>query len=46
MIDWRGAVRTLKEHGWDGTVTLEVFSREREYLRVARRLWLEWWSSA
>jgi sugar phosphate isomerase/epimerase len=46
MIDWKGAVRTLKAHGWDGTVTLEVFSREREYLRVARRLWLELWSSA
>jgi sugar phosphate isomerase/epimerase len=43
-IDWKGSIRLLKEHGWDGTVTLEVFSREREYLRLARRLWLEWWS--
>jgi sugar phosphate isomerase/epimerase len=45
-IDWKASIRLLKEHGWDGTVTLEVFSREREYLRVARRLWLEWWTEA
>jgi sugar phosphate isomerase/epimerase len=44
LIDWRGAIRTLKEAGWDGTVTLEVFSREREHLRTSRRLWLEWWT--
>jgi sugar phosphate isomerase/epimerase len=43
-VDWRGAIRALKDAGYDGTVTLEVFSREREYLRVSRRLWLEWWS--
>lgn len=46
LIDWRGAVRALKETGYDGTVTLEVFSREREHLRTSRRLWLEWWSGA
>ena len=43
-IDWRGVVRTLKSGGYDGTVTLEVFAREREHLRVSRRLWLRWWS--
>jgi sugar phosphate isomerase/epimerase len=43
VIDWPGSVRALKEAGWDGTVTLEVFSREREHLRTSRRLWLEWW---
>lgn len=43
-IDWRNAVRALKTAGWDGTVTLEVFSREREHLRTSRRLWLDWWS--
>jgi sugar phosphate isomerase/epimerase len=43
LIDWRSAIRTLKEAGYDGTVTLEVFSREREHLRTSRRLWLEWW---
>jgi sugar phosphate isomerase/epimerase len=45
-IDWRAATRALKESGYDGTVTLEVFSREREHLRVSRRLWLQWWTEA
>jgi sugar phosphate isomerase/epimerase len=43
-IDWKNVVRLLKKAGWDGTVTLEVFSREREYLLMSRRLWLKWWS--
>lgn len=43
-IDWRAAVRWLKDADWDGTITLEVFSREREHLRTSRRLLLEWWS--
>ncbi|MFN2388672.1 MAG: sugar phosphate isomerase/epimerase family protein [Actinomycetota bacterium] len=43
-IDWKGAIRLLKRAGYDGTVTLEVFAREREHLRTSRRLWLEWWS--
>jgi sugar phosphate isomerase/epimerase len=42
-IDWKEAIRNLKRAGWDGTVTLEVFSRERDYLRASRRAWLEWW---
>ena len=45
-IDWRGSIRLLKEAGYDGTVTLEVFSRERDYLRQSRRLWLQWWSDS
>jgi sugar phosphate isomerase/epimerase len=43
-IDWKTAIRALKGSGYDGTVTLEIFSREREHLRTSRRLWLEWWS--
>jgi len=43
-VDWRGAIRLLRSAGYDGTVTLEVFSRERDYLRQSRRLWLQWWS--
>jgi sugar phosphate isomerase/epimerase len=43
MVDWSGAIGALKGAGWDGTVTLEVFAREREHLRTSRRLWLEWW---
>src|SRR5687768_3143435 len=45
-IDWKGHVRLLKEHGWDGTVTLEVFSRDREYLRASRAAWLKIWRDA
>jgi sugar phosphate isomerase/epimerase len=45
-IDWRKSIRALKQSGYDGTVTLEVFSREREYLRASRRMWLQWWSDA
>lgn len=45
-ISWGWAAAQLKESGYDGTVTLEVFSREREHLRTSRRLWLEWWSEA
>ena len=44
MIDWSQSIALLKGAGYDGTVTLEVFSREREHLRVSRRLWLKWWS--
>jgi sugar phosphate isomerase/epimerase len=45
-IDWRGVVRGLKEVGYDGTVTLEVFSRERDYLRRSRTFWLKLWSDS
>jgi sugar phosphate isomerase/epimerase len=45
-IDWAKAVRSLKQSGYDGTVTLEVFSREQEHLRTSRRLWLRWWGEA
>lgn len=45
-IDWKAHARLLKERGWDGTVTLEVFSRDREYLRASRRTWLKIWSDA
>jgi sugar phosphate isomerase/epimerase len=43
-IDWRKAIRSLKRRGYDSTITLEVFSRDREHLRTSRSLWLRWWS--
>jgi sugar phosphate isomerase/epimerase len=46
FIDWRAVAGLLKGSGYDGTVTLEVFAREREHLRTSRRLWLRWWSEA
>jgi sugar phosphate isomerase/epimerase len=45
-VDFKSGIRALKRAGWDGTVTLEVFAREREHLRTSRRLWLEWWARA
>ena len=45
-IDWSGVARQFKDIGYDGTITLEVFSREREHLRTSRKLWLNWWSEA
>ena len=42
-VDVRGSVRALKAAGYDSTITLEVFTPDREYLRysrdVLRRLW-------
>ncbi len=43
-IDWQTAARWLHAAGYDGTVTLEVFSRAREHLRSSRKLWLAWWT--
>ncbi len=43
-IDWKTAVRWLQGAGYDGTVTLEVFSRSRDHLRTSRKLWLGWWT--
>ena len=44
-VDVRRAVRALKRCGYDGTITLEVFSPDRHYLMysrdVLRRLWDE-----
>ena len=45
-VDWPAVVGALKNAGYDGTVTLEVFAEERAYLDLSRRLWLEWWESA
>ncbi|MBD0330674.1 MAG: sugar phosphate isomerase/epimerase [Thermoleophilia bacterium] len=45
-VDWPVVARALRDAGWDGTVTLEVVSKRREYLEVSRRLWLEWWAAA
>jgi sugar phosphate isomerase/epimerase len=35
-IDFPGIVKALKGIGYDGTMTLEVFSRDRDYLRISR----------
>jgi sugar phosphate isomerase/epimerase len=45
-INWPAVVAALKEARWDGTVTLEIFSRERRHLETSRDLWLKWWHEA
>lgn len=34
-IDWDEVFRTLKDYGYSGTITLEVFSKDRDYLRMS-----------
>lgn len=36
-IDWRWVVGLLKRYHYDGTITLEVFSPDSEYLAISRR---------
>ena len=43
VIDMPGVVRAIRDSGYDGTITLEVFSGDRRHLEysrdVLRRLW-------
>ncbi len=45
-VDWPAAARLLRGAGYDGTVTLEVFSEEPELVRTSERLWRGWWEAA
>ncbi|MGH2460445.1 MAG: sugar phosphate isomerase/epimerase family protein [Chloroflexota bacterium] len=42
-IDWRWVVDVLRRFGYDGTITLEVFSPDPEYLALSRRKLRRWW---
>jgi sugar phosphate isomerase/epimerase len=35
-IDYKKVVKKLREIDYDGTITLEVFSKDRDYLRISR----------
>jgi sugar phosphate isomerase/epimerase len=43
IIDFSRVVNALKAKGYDDTVTLEVFSRDREYLKISKRKMEEMW---
>ncbi len=43
-VDTRSAVRTLKRSGYDGTITLEVFSPDPHYLIYSRDILRSLWS--
>ncbi len=45
-IDWPRAIRLLKGTGYDGTITLEVFSQDRDYLLESTRKVRKWWREA
>jgi sugar phosphate isomerase/epimerase len=44
-IDWPVIVGLLKQAEWNGTVTIEVFANQDEYVHVSRRLWKTWWET-
>ena len=44
-IDVAAHVRQLRASGYDATITLEVFARDRNYLAYSRDRLREWWSA-
>jgi sugar phosphate isomerase/epimerase len=44
-IDVAGQIALLKQHGYDGTITLEVFSPDRHFLAYSRDRLRELWNS-
>jgi sugar phosphate isomerase/epimerase len=44
--DWPRHIRKLKATGYDGTITLEVFSPERTHLLTSCDLLRKWWDEA
>jgi sugar phosphate isomerase/epimerase len=45
-LDTAKHVRALKDSGYDGTITLEVFTPDRQYLRYSRDVLRRLWDSA
>jgi sugar phosphate isomerase/epimerase len=45
-VDWPDVGRVLRRAGYDGTVTIEIFSREPAHVETSRRMWQKWWESA
>ncbi len=44
-IDWKWIIHILKRVGYDRTITLEVFTDDREYLNRSRDKLREWWDT-
>lgn len=42
---WPEQISKLKSTGYDGTITLEVFSPQRDYLLLSRDLLRKWWNA-
>jgi sugar phosphate isomerase/epimerase len=45
LIDFQKILRELKEAQYDDTITLEVFSKDRDYLRISRDKLKQMWES-
>jgi sugar phosphate isomerase/epimerase len=45
-IDWPRAIRLIKGTGYDATITLEVFSSDRDYLLQSAEKVRKWWAEA
>jgi sugar phosphate isomerase/epimerase len=45
-VDWKEMIGMLRRHPYDGTVTLEIFSPDREYLLTSRDKFRTWWNEA
>ena len=45
-IDWPRAIRLIKGSGYDGTITLEVFANERDYVLQSAEKVRRWWAEA
>jgi sugar phosphate isomerase/epimerase len=45
LVPWNKMIAELKKHKYDGTITLEVFSRDRRYLLASRDKLLELWNA-
>jgi sugar phosphate isomerase/epimerase len=43
--DWPQHIRTLRATGYDGTITLEVFAPEKDYLLLSRNRLRQWWEA-
>ncbi len=44
-VDWPDVARRLRAAGYDGTVTIEIFSSERVHFESSVRLWRTWWDA-
>jgi sugar phosphate isomerase/epimerase len=42
-IDWEKIIKILKKYKFDNSITLEIFSKDRDYLLLSREKLLRWW---
>jgi len=43
-LDWKKGVKLLKDFGYNGTITLEIFSNDRNYLILSKEKLKSFWS--